>query len=109
MTKIREITKKLIEFRDQRDWSQFHNSKDLAIALSIEASELMELFLWKNSEDADISKVKDELADVLSFAFLIANNYGFDIGQIIDDKISKNEIKYPIDKAKGNAKKYNEL
>lgn len=109
MTDIQTITQKLIEFRNERDWEQFHNPKDLAIAINIEAGELLELFLWKNSEDAKIEKVKEELADVLAFAFLLADKYGLDVKQIVLDKIKLNGEKYPVHKAKGTAKKYNEL
>ena len=73
MSDFHEIISALIKFRDERDWDQFHNPKDLAIALNIESSELLELFLWKPAEEADAEKVKAELADVLSFAFLLAN------------------------------------
>lgn len=109
MTEIKEIIDKLIEFRDERDWEQFHNPKDLALAINIEAGELLELFLWKNHEAADKEKVKEELADVLAFAFLLADKYGFDIKEIMLDKIKQNGEKYPVDKAKGTAKKYDEL
>lgn len=99
----------LIQFRNERDWEQFHNAKDLALALSIEASELNELFLWKNPEDANLEKIKDELADVFGYALLIAEKYNLDINEILKNKIKKNAEKYPVDKAKGTAKKYNEL
>jgi NTP pyrophosphatase (non-canonical NTP hydrolase) len=81
----------------------------LALALSIESAELLELFLWKNPEDAYVEKVKEELADVFSFAFLLAVKYGFDVREIILEKIQTNGVKYPIDKSKGTAKKYDEL
>lgn len=103
------ILRRLRQFRDDRDWQQFHNPKDLAVALSIEASELLEAFLWKSPEDANPEKVKEELADVLAYALLLSDAYGFDIQQIILDKIERNEEKYPVDKARGSAKKYNEL
>ena len=109
MSQIEKITSQIIKFRDERDWEQFHNGKDLALALSIEAAELNQLFLWKKAEDVNIEKVKEELADVLNYSFLLAHKYGFDIEKIILDKIAKNASKYPIEKAKGNAKKYNEL
>ena len=109
MADIQEIISELKKFRDERDWEQFHNPKDLALAINIEASELLELFLWKNAEDANKEKVKQELADVLSFALLLADKYGLDVKQIILDKIKLNGEKYPVDKAKGTAKKYNEL
>ena len=104
-----DILQALLKFRDERDWAQFHNPKDLSIALSIEANELMELFLWKNPDDANKEKVKEELADVFSFAFLLADKYSYNIKNLIFDKIKKNEEKYPIDKSKGIAKKYDEL
>jgi NTP pyrophosphatase (non-canonical NTP hydrolase) len=109
MSEIEEITAALVRFRNERDWEQFHNPKDLAMALSIEASELLELFLWKSHEEADKEKLKDELADVLAYSLMLADKYGFDIKQIILDKIKKNGEKYPVDKAKGSMRKYNEL
>lgn len=105
----KELQKALIDFRDERDWEQFHNPKDLALALSIEAAELNELFLWKRPEDANQDKIKEELADVLAYALLLANTYDLDISQIVLDKIKKNAEKYPVDRAKGTAKKYDEL
>lgn len=112
MSDIQEITSALVKFRDERDWEQFHDSKNLATAISIEAAELNELFLWKSvqdSENVDKDKIKAELADVLAFSFLLANKHGFDVKQIVLDKIRKNGEKYPVDKAKGTAKKYDEL
>ncbi|WP_373553630.1 nucleotide pyrophosphohydrolase [Haliscomenobacter sp.] len=109
MTDLQEIIDQLIEFRNDRDWEQFHNPKDLALAINIEAGELLELYLWKNADDADQEKVKEELADVFSFALLLAHQYGLDVKQIIFDKIAKNAEKYPVEKAKGSAKKYDEL
>ncbi len=109
MGEINKITEELRKFRDERDWAQFHNSKDLALALSIEASELLELFLWKSAGEADADKVKEELADVLAYAFMLADKYGLDVAQIMRDKLAKNNLKYPVAKAKGSAKKYNEL
>lgn len=109
MSDINDLISELIKFRDERDWAQFHNPKDLSLALSIEASELNELFLWKSAEDANLDKVKKELADILSYALLLAEKYNLDVKQIVLDKIKENNEKYPIDKAKGSAKKYNEL
>ncbi len=109
MDDIIEITEALIKFRDERDWAQFHNPKDLALAINIESSELLEEFLWKSSEEASIEKVKEELADVLTYSFLLAEKYGFDVKEIVLDKIKKNGEKYPVDKAKGNSTKYNKL
>jgi NTP pyrophosphatase (non-canonical NTP hydrolase) len=112
MTEIREITDALTLFRDERDWTQFHDSKNLALALSIEAAELNELFLWKNGQEAenvDQEKLKEELADVFAFAFLLAGKHGFDVKQIVFDKIEKNNKKYPVSKSKGTAAKYDQL
>lgn len=99
----------LLKFRNERDWEQFHNPKDLALAINIEAGELLELFLWKDAEDAKKERVKEELADVFSFALLLAEKYDFDVEEIIMEKIKSNAEKYPVDKAKGTSKKYNEL
>lgn len=109
MNENEEIIKALINFRNERDWEQFHNSKDLALAISIEAAELLELFLWKKADEANTEKVKEELADIFSFSYLLAEKYGFDIKEIVFEKIRQNAEKYPIDKAKGSAKKYNQL
>ena len=106
---MEEIIEKLKKFRDERNWDQFHNNKDLAIALNIETSELLELFLWKNTDEVDKEELKEELADILSYALLIADKNKLDIKEIILDKIAKNAEKYPIDKAKNTAKKYNKL
>lgn len=109
MSEISELTQKLISFRDLRDWKQFHNPKDLAIALSIESAELLEAFLWKSSDEASKEKIKEELADVLAYAFLIAHECNLDISEIVSAKIEANKLKYPVDKVKGSAKKYNEI
>lgn len=109
MTDTKEIIQALVKFRDERDWAQFHNPKDLALAINIEAGELLELFLWKNSKDADKDKIKEELADVFAYAFLLAAKYDLDVKQIVLDKIKLNNEKYPIEKSKGTSKKYNEL
>lgn len=106
---MEEIIKELIKFRNERDWEQFHNPKDLVIAINVEAGELLELFLWKNAGEANVDKVKEELADVFAFAFLLAEKYKLDVKTIVLDKIKKNGEKYPVDKAKGTAKKYDEL
>ncbi len=109
MPNTEKLTDALVKFRDERDWEQFHNPKDLAIALNIEAGELLENYLWKTADEADVEKVKEELADVMAYALLIAKHYNFNVEEIVLDKIAKNALKYPTDKAKGNAKKYNEL
>lgn len=109
MSDIDDITKALLKFRDDRDWAQFHNPKDLAVALNVEAAELLELFLWKSAEDAPIERVKEELADVLAFALLLAEQYGLEVKQIVLEKIAQNDIRYPVSKAKGNATKHDKL
>lgn len=109
MNEISQLTQKLIAFRDARDWEQFHNPKDLAIALSIESAELLEAFLWKPSDQASIEKIKEELADVLAYAFMLAHECKLDITEILSAKLETNALKYPIDKAKGSTKKYSEL
>lgn len=109
MNDIEEITTALLKFRDERDWAQFHNAKDLALALNIESAELLEVFLWKSADEADIDQVKEELADVFTFAFLLADKYGLDVRQIVQDTLEKNTVKYPVEKSKGSSKKYIDL
>lgn len=112
MATYTDVIKALLEFRDERDWKQFHDSKNLALAISIEAAELNELFLWKekpDSENVSMDKIKEELADILSYAFLLAEKHNLDPFEIVADKIKRNGEKYPVDKAKGKADKYNEL
>ena len=103
------LSDKLADFSRERDWDQFHNAKDLALALGIEAAELNALFLWKQAEEVDIEKLKEELADVFCYGLMIARKFDLDIQEIVSDKIALNAVKYPIDKARGTAKKYNEL
>jgi NTP pyrophosphatase (non-canonical NTP hydrolase) len=109
MSDLEELRQAIVKFTQERDWDQFHNGKDLALALSIEASELNEAFLWKKAEDVNVEKVKEELADIVNYAILIADKYNLDIKQIVLDKLRRNAEKYPVDKAYGSAKKYNEL
>ncbi len=109
MEVIERLIKKIKNFRDERDWEKFHNPKDLALGLNIEAAELLELYLWKNPEDADVERVKEELADVFVYALLISEKYSLNIEEIVSQKIERNAKKYPVDKSKGTAKKYNEL
>jgi NTP pyrophosphatase (non-canonical NTP hydrolase) len=112
MSEFNYLIAELEKFRDARNWKQFHNSKDLALAISIEAAELNELFLWKTTEESekiDKNKLREELADVLAFSLLLAGKHGFDVKEIVLEKIRKNNEKYPVEKAKGTAKKYNEL
>ncbi len=109
MSDIAEIHSMVRAFSDKRDWSQFHNGKDLALALSIESSELNELFLWKKPDDVKMDHLRHELADVFYYAFLLASHYNLDINEIIQEKLALNEKKYPVDKSKGSSKKYTEL
>ena len=109
MNSWKDLQDILLKFRNDRNWEQFHNPKDLALALSIEVAELNELFLWKKPEEADVEKIKDELADVFAYAILLAEKYDLDISEIVKNKVAKNAEKYPIDKAKGTSKKYTEL
>ena len=107
-----ELKDTLIRFRDERDWEQFHDSKNLALALSIEAAELNELFLWKKddeSESVDREKLKDELADVFAYAIMLAGKHDLDVGDIVRAKMEKNRLKYPVEKAKGSSAKYADL
>ena len=100
------------QFRDDRDWRKFHNEKDLAISISLEASELLELFQWKNSEEvveSSLKEIKEELADVLIYSLMMADNLNLDVDDIIKNKLDLNERKYPVEKSRGSNKKYNEL
>ncbi|MFG0215701.1 nucleotide pyrophosphohydrolase [Brevibacillus porteri] len=109
---MNSIITKVIRFRDERDWKQFHNPKDLAISLSLEASELLENFQWKSSEEAitkNSENIKAELADILIYSILLANELNLNIEEIILEKLARNELKYPIEKAYGTNKKYTEL
>jgi len=108
---IQELTELLVQFRDERDWGQFHDSKNLALALSIEAAELNELYLWKKeseSEKIDKIRLKEELADVFAYAFMLAEKNNLSVVEIVKEKIIKNEKKYPVEKSKGSSKKYKE-
>ena len=109
MSQFDTLLQALKKFRDERDWEQFHNAKDLALAINVEAGELLELFLWKNAGEENKEKVKEELADIFSFALLLADKYGLDVEAIVEEKMKANAEKYPVDKAKGTAKKYTEL
>lgn len=112
MPNLQSLIHHLIQFRDARDWKQFHKPKDLAAALSIEAGELQELFLWKSEEQVEAvpkERIAEELADIFAYALLLAEHYQFDVHDIVMKKIEKNNEKYPIDKAKGKADKYSDL
>lgn len=106
---INELTKKLKEFRDERDWAKFHNPKDLALAINIETSELLELFLWKQDKDVEQHRVIEEVADIFAYLLLFADKYEIDLNQALLNKLELNKLKYPIEKFKGISTKYNEL
>ena len=113
---IEELQQKVIEFRDARDWAQYHNPKDLAISLSLEAAELLEIFQWKDPQEVEGIKsdsegrrrVKEELGDILIYALNMCHAFGFDPSEVILEKLEINEKKYPVEKAKGSARKYTE-
>ena len=115
MTDIKSLTKKIIAFRDARDWKQFHNPKDLSLSLVLEATEVMEHFQWKNKEEIDDhikhnkEDIAEELADVMYWVPLMSNDMKIDIAKALKKNIEKNEKKYPVEKAKGSHKKYTEL
>jgi NTP pyrophosphatase (non-canonical NTP hydrolase) len=112
VTGLDHLIQKLIEFRDQRNWKQFHNPKDLVISLVLEAGELLELFQWKSSEQAVLEKrddIEEEMADVLMYLLLLSNELGIDLEQAVIDKIAKNVKKYPESKSYGSSKKYTDL
>ena len=106
-----ETIDRVLKFRDDRDWRQFHNPKDLAISLSLEAAELLEVFQWSGTDlecKEKYDKVEEELADVMSYCILLADRYGMDLDEILTKKIQKNEEKYPVALAYGNKEKYTE-
>lgn len=110
MTK--ETINEVLKFRDDRNWKQFHNPKDLAISISLEAAELLEVFQWSGSDtvcEEKRDKIKEELADVINYCILMADACDLDMDEIVREKNKRNNEKYPIEKAKDSAKKYNEL
>lgn len=115
MSDLRELQKKVVAFRDARDWKQFHNPKDLTISLLLEAGELLEHFQWKSPEEMQEhvkthkTDVSDELADVLYWVLLVANDLEIDLVTAFNKKLAANDKKYPVNKSKGNHKKYTEL
>ena len=115
MKNINDLTKRIIAFRDARDWKQFHNAKDLALSLVLEASEVMEHFQWKNKEEIEKyietnkAEIGEELADVLYWVLLMSHDLKIDVLDALEKKIRKNEEKYPVNKAKGNHTKYTKL
>lgn len=115
MENVRILTQKIIEFRDARDWKQFHNPKDVALSLVLEAAEVMEHFQWKSKEEIEIyvkehkEKIGEELADALYWILLMSHDLNIDIADALEKKLQKNNEKYPVVKAKGVHKKYTEL
>ncbi len=115
MTDIKKLTEEIKKFRDERDWMQFHNHKDMAISLALEAAEVLEHFQWKSSEEIEeyvkINKeeISEELADVAIYLFELADNIGVDLEEAAEKKLAKNAKKYPIEKAKGKHIKYNKF
>ena len=115
MGEIEAITKKIKEFRDERDWKQFHNHKDMALSLMLEAAEVLEHFQWKSVQEVDKhaeqckNEIADELADVAMYLFELADNLGINLPEAIEKKIKKNAEKYPVEKAKGKHTKYTRL
>ncbi len=114
-TDIQKLTEEITAFRDERDWQQFHNPKDCAISLSLEASEVLEHFQWKSKEEIEEyikegkEEIGEELADVLSWVLLMSHDLGIDIADALTKKIEKNKAKYPVEKAKGRHTKYDRL
>jgi NTP pyrophosphatase (non-canonical NTP hydrolase) len=112
--RLRVMADLLLQFRDERDWKQFHNPKDQALSLVLEAAELMELVQWKNGDELDRhltekrEELSDELADVLGWCLLIAADRGIDLAEAFHRKLAKNHAKYPADQVRGSAKKYTE-
>jgi len=112
MNEFDEVLSQILEFRDARNWKQFHNAKDLAVSLSIEAAELLENFQWKSAEETITTKkqdLQDEIADVAVYLFLLCEATGIDLKESIIQKLTKNDAKYPVDKAFGKSDKYTEL
>ena len=108
-TEIQSIIADIKTFRDERDWEKFHDAKNLAICLNVEAGELLEVFLWKSENEIKVDRLKEELADVFYSAFLLADKYRLDVGRIVRDKLKQNAEKYPKAKSKGSNKKYTEI
>lgn len=107
-----ETINQVLKFRDDRNWRQFHNPKDLALSISLEAAELLEVFQWSDSDtvcESKKDKIREELADVLNYCILMADACGLDMDEIVCEKIRRNNEKYPVERAKNNAKKYNEF
>lgn len=112
---IRKLTEKILKFRKDRDWEQFHTPKDLAISLSLEANEVLEHFQWKNPKEIEKyietnkDDIADEMGDVFNYLLLMAHDFKIDLVKAAADKIKKSALKYPVEKAKGRHTKYNKL
>jgi NTP pyrophosphatase (non-canonical NTP hydrolase) len=112
---LADLAKLVLEFRHERDWKQFHNPKDMALSLSLEAAEVLELMQWRNGAELDEHlrankhRLGEELADVLGWILLLASDQQIDLADAFEKKIELNKKKYPVDKARGSAKKWNEL
>lgn len=115
MSSLKELQKLIVQFRDQREWKQFHNPKDLALSLLLESSEVLEHFQWKNGDEIqkhiekNKKEISHELADVLYWVLLMANDLGIDLSKSFEEKLKINEKKYPIEKSKGKSDKYTKL
>ena len=115
MNDLSALQQKILDFRNERDWAQFHDPKNLAEALSIEAGELLENFLWKTTEQSrnlsteELKNVSEELADIFIFLTYLSEEYKIDLLKEVEKKIAHNAAKYPVEKAKGSAKKYTDL
>ena len=115
MSEISQITEKIKKFRDDRDWMQFHDPKNMAVSIMLEASELLEHFQWKTTEEVEkyakqnYVEIKDEIADIALYLFELVDNLGINLIDAMEEKIKKNEIKYPVEKARGRHTKYNKL
>lgn len=115
MTEIKMIIEKIKKFRDDRDWMQFHDPKNMAVSIILEASELLEHFQWKTTEEVEKyakqhhSEIKDEIADIALYLFELADNLGISLINAMEEKLKKNALKYPVEKAKGKHIKYNKL
>jgi dCTP diphosphatase len=115
MSDLSKLQQRIVQFRDERDWKQFHNPKDLSISLLLEAAEVLEHFQWKTIEEQQKhireqkQEVSEELADTLYWVLLLAHDLGIDLVKAMEAKMAKNEAKYPVEKSRGNHKKYTEL
>lgn len=115
MTTLEQLTRRIVEFRDARDWKQFHKPKDMALSLMLESAEVGELFQWKSEQEIEAQKAEiqgdlgRELSDVLYWALLMAHDAGIDLAGAFEAKMAENERKYPTDRARGSHRKYSEI